>query len=378
MIELAKLNEIIELVTSHAKVCSSVVSLVGETRRYGLASTLLCRCSKCSKTFRLETSSYVKIGKSQHYAVNVGATLGQISTGGGAAHLQEQMASIGVPSLSKNTYTILERKIGKIIEEEMVDELVKAGAEEKRLAIDREDYHEDVPAIPVVVDAGWSKRSHKHSYNANSGVGVIFGATTKKLLHVGVRNKYCSVCSIAHRNGVEPKKHYCFKNWSGSSCAMEPDTITEGFLSSETMHGLRYMELVGDGDSSVFNSIITNVPYGRYVKKIECCNHAVKCYRTRLEATLKDNPQIGGRGGLTKAMIVRITTGARGAIRFHSKAVPQDVAALRHDLRNGPRHCFGEHSNCRPGGFCRHVSQDSTGRDNNKSMIVRYNITIIT
>ena len=81
---------------------------------------------------------------------------------------------------------------------------------------------------------------------------------------------------------------------------MEPDTITEGFLSSETMHGLRYMELVGDGDSAVFNAIITNVPYGRYVKKIECCNHAVKCYRTRLQATLKDNPQIGGRGGTTK------------------------------------------------------------------------------
>ena len=77
-------------------------------------------------------------------------------------------------------------------------------------------------------------------------------------------------------------------------------------------------------------------------------------------------------------MIVRITTGARSAIRFHSKAVPQDVATLRHDLRNGPHHCFGDRSNCRLGGFCRHVSQDSTGRDNNKSMIVRYNITIIT
>lgn len=220
-------------------------------------------------TFKLATSSTVKIGKSRHYAINVGATLGQISTGGGAAHLQEQMASIGVPSLSKKTFTVLERKIGRIIEEKMAEELVKAGAEERRLAIERGDYHEDVPAIPVVVDGGWSKRTHKHSYNANSGVGVIFGATTRKLLYVAVRNKYCSVCSIAHRNGVEPKEHDCFKNWSGSSCAMETDTITEGFLRSEVMHGLRYMHLVGDGDSSVFYSIATNVPYGRYVKKIE-------------------------------------------------------------------------------------------------------------
>ena len=64
-------------------------------------------------TFKLATSSTVKIGMSQHYAINVRATLGQISTGGGAAHLQEQMASIDVPSLSKKTFTILERKIGR-------------------------------------------------------------------------------------------------------------------------------------------------------------------------------------------------------------------------------------------------------------------------
>ena len=86
----------------------------------------------------------------------------------------------------------------------------------------------------------------------------------------------------------------------------------------------------------------------------------MKCYRTRLEALVKDNPRIGGRGRLTKAMIVRIATGARSAIIYHSKT--GDVAALRHDLRNGPRHCFGDHSNCRPDGFCRHVTQDQAIR----------------
>ena len=28
----------------------------------------------------------------------------------------------------------------------------------------------------LVVDGSWSKRAHKHSYNAFSGTGVIFGA----------------------------------------------------------------------------------------------------------------------------------------------------------------------------------------------------------
>ena len=44
--------------------------------------------------------------------------------------------------------------------------MLEAGKEEKRLAEERGDYHQGVPAITVIVDGGWSKRSHKHSYNA--------------------------------------------------------------------------------------------------------------------------------------------------------------------------------------------------------------------
>ncbi len=47
--------------------------------------------------------------------------------------------------------------------------------EKRQLAIERGEYHEGVPAITVVVDGGWSKRPHKHFYNANSDVGIILG-----------------------------------------------------------------------------------------------------------------------------------------------------------------------------------------------------------
>ena len=81
----------------------------------------------------------------------------------------------------------------------------------------------------MVVDGGWSKWSHKHSYNANSGVGVIFGAATKKLLCISVRNKYCAICSIAQKHSSPLPQHMCFKNWSGSSTTMEADIIAAGF-----------------------------------------------------------------------------------------------------------------------------------------------------
>ena len=54
--------------------------------------------------------------------------------------------------------------------------------------------------------------SHKYSYNPNSGVGVIFGAATKKLLYMGIKNKYCAVCSIAQKKNSESPNHKCFKN----------------------------------------------------------------------------------------------------------------------------------------------------------------------
>ena len=46
------------------------------------------------------------------------------------------------------------------------------------MAEEDEELYDGVPAITVICDDGWSKRSHTHSFNAMAGVGVIFGAKT--------------------------------------------------------------------------------------------------------------------------------------------------------------------------------------------------------
>lgn len=68
------------------------------------------------------------------------------------------------------------------------------------------------------------QREHKHSYNAAGGVAIIIGKETKKLLHIGVRNKYCYLC-----NHKSSKPHTCFKNWDQDNQSMEGDIILEGF-----------------------------------------------------------------------------------------------------------------------------------------------------
>ena len=79
------------------------------------------------------------------------------------------------------------------------------------------------------------------------------------------------------------------------------------------------MRVTADGDSSVMSTPIQSVQYGPFIQKIECANHACKCYRSRLEAFAKDHPQFCGKGGLTKRAIQRLTVGAQMAIKMHSR-----------------------------------------------------------
>ena len=75
----------------------------------------------------------------------------------------------------------------------------------------------------------------------------------------------------------------CFKNWTGSSTSMEADIIATGFQISEEMHGVRYTQVIRDGDSSVLHNIRTVIlSYGRDIDKVECANHAAKGYRSKL------------------------------------------------------------------------------------------------
>ncbi|KYN13168.1 hypothetical protein ALC57_14644 [Trachymyrmex cornetzi] len=102
------------------------------------------------------------------------------------------------------------------------------------------------------------KRSYRTGrYDSLSGVGTICGARTDKVLHMSVRNKYCSICIKAEKLNKEPAIHKCYKNWGRdcSSTSMETDTIVEGFKKSVKEHGVIYSTFIADGDSSVYRKI---------------------------------------------------------------------------------------------------------------------------
>ena len=248
-----------------------------------------------------------------------------------------------------------EEFIGEAMKTQLIEAMAQAGTEEKQHAIDNSDYHQGVPAVSVVADGGWSKPSHNHSFNVKSGVAVIFGAYT--MLFMGVHNKFCSICAVSENKNQQPPLHKCYRNRSGSSASMETYIVSEEFCLSEKHHGVQYMRVTADGDSSVMSTLIQSVPCGSFIQKIECANHACKCYCSRLEAFAKDHTQFCGKGGLTKRAIQEPTVGARMAIKMHSRT--GNILQLCHDLWNDPAHLFRDHSKCNPD-FCKHATSSST------------------
>ena len=146
-------------VTEHAALCGASVMFLGENSRYGLASVLVPQGQKCQSIFHCYTSNKLTYNNT-HYTSNIQAVLGQIVTGG-AKHLEEQLACIQVPVLSKVSFILLECTLGRVFAQLVEDNLFAAGKEERSLTLAQGAFHNRVPTITVVVDGGWSKQSHR-------------------------------------------------------------------------------------------------------------------------------------------------------------------------------------------------------------------------
>lgn len=321
--------------------------------RIGFQSTFLFKCKMCGKKEAFNNEKLEsKINKNVVQAV--------VCSGSGFSQLDELCAHLDMPCIAEKTFGKENLLLGDVLKDISLKSMFEAGLEEKQMAIEKGNVDADgVPYITVVADASWGKRSYRTSnYNSLSGVACIIGYETKKVLFLGIRNSYCSVCAVASNKKIEVKKHKCFKNWSGSSTAMEADGVVEGFKCSINMHGLKYTKLIGDGDSSVMSALNEALPYGHStaIHKIECSNHLLRNYCTKLRNLTKktENKQGPVPIIMRKCLndnILRLRKAIKGAIDFSSKmegkTFTEKVNELKKDLRNGPCHVFGEHANCK-------------------------------
>ncbi|XP_074034660.1 uncharacterized protein [Leptinotarsa decemlineata] len=267
------------------------MQVIKEVRK-GFMSTFTLKCKMCGITQQIHSEDPRNVSEiTESLDINSALILGAVSSGNGYSTLAEISAAINMPMMAENTYSNYHDKVSDVIYSTAKKVMKEAGKEEAELTKILGEIDENgVPFITVVADGAWSKRSYYNvNCNAASGVGCIVGHRTGKLLYLGFRNKFCRTCDFYNRKKVEIPQHKCFKNWIGTSTSMETDIIVEGFRSSITTHGLKYLTSVGDGDSSVYSKLMETKPYGpqTVITKIECRNHLLRNFSSKLRDTSK-------------------------------------------------------------------------------------------
>lgn len=205
----------------------------------------------------------------------------------------------------------------------------KAATEEK----ERSEEKEQMDGITVSGDGSWRKRG----FSSLFGVTSLIGWFTGKIVDVDVKSKYCKGCehwekkkeTSEYEEWLKTHIDSCQANHEGSSGKMEVDSVIEMFARSESVHGLKYANYIGDGDSKTFKGIMDSKPYADLdVRKKECIDHVQKRMGTRLRNLKKKTAGLGGKGKLTGKLIDELTIYYGLAIRRN----PDSIEKMKNDI----------------------------------------------
>lgn len=350
LISLFSLATTMTKATHHAALCKRGPVNFVTTTKQGLSTRVLFNCG-CGKQFVFSTDDE-QVSLNSNEALAWGCEVSAI----GFSSATKLLSLLDIPTPTFKTFQRRQDLLYDDLCKASNDEMLKWAKVEAEMAIANGSYVTvegiQYPAITVIVDGGWSKRSYGHSFSSNSGVAVIIGAQTRKVIYADTRITTCYVCQKKRNLDVPIPNHKCFKNWEKSATAMESDIILAGFSSSIKMYNLVYYRFIGDGDSSVYSKVV-KIYNGMEVQKIECMNHVVKNLTTRLievgRNQVKGNDAkkipLDERSKIAKDLI-RIRTGIKCAIIYNKKQ-NNHWTKLREDILNVVRHVFGEHSNCK-------------------------------
>ncbi|EFN69934.1 hypothetical protein EAG_00287, partial [Camponotus floridanus] len=147
--------------------------------------------------------------------------------------------------------------------------------------------------LTVSGDGSWRKRG----FSSLFGLVTLIGWYTGKVLDVCVKSKYCKVCeywkkkegTAEYEEGFVDHELHCQINHEGSAGKMEVDAVVDMFQRSESLHNVKYVNYIGDGDSKTYKGIVDANPYGNVsVAKKECIGHVQKRIGTRLRNVKKN------------------------------------------------------------------------------------------
>lgn len=282
-----------------------------ETR--GLGFKIAVMCDKC-KQRDIPSCEYVM----HSYEINTRFIFTMRMLGVGLAGCTKFCGLMDMPAfLSQSTYDII---IGHICDTVKVvfDIFTKLAVNEEKELSESENKND----FTVSGDGTWKKRG----YTSLFGVASMIGYYSGKIIDIVVKSAYCKMCeSWEKKLGTneyeewktthEPK---CLANHSGSSGKMEVDAMQEMFERSEKLHGIKYVNYIGDGDSKTYSTL---VKLFNYVIKKECIGHVQKRMGSRLRQLKKLIKGLGGKGKLTAKVVDKLTVYYGLAIRRYNHSV---------------------------------------------------------
>ena len=273
--------------------------------------------------FRHKRTAAKKERAKKYYVKLEGAVYGNMSEGG-ASHMQLNgiLVRMGLPTLSTYTFHKYKNFITSVAQDVCIEHL-----RENRDKI-VQAYAEDgifpdangILNVNVIYDGTW----HTRGFTSVLGAGLVIDVKTGCVLDYVTFSKGCSTCTRM-KNKLNTKKitleHYaewlkkhedeekCFKNYEGSSGAMESRAALVIWQRSIEKNKMRYVTMISDGDSNTFRTLEENNIYeGITLVKHDCINHVSKrltTYMTKLrEQTIEKMPETvkgkSGKGGKTK------------------------------------------------------------------------------
>lgn len=321
------------------KECKGNVSLA-ETNVKGLGSKILIRCDSCDPNTVGSLSTSKIVEGTNAYEVNRRSIYAMRSIGQGLKSLEKFCGVMNMPPpVAPSTYNLINNQIlgaskqaaSEIFKEAVLEEI---------------DATESDPKTDLTIsgDGTWMRRG----YTSLHGVCTIIGAVTGKVLDVEALSSFCHGCSTwkGPKTGKEYEtwldKHRemgnCSKNHFGAAGSMEVEGIKKMFSRSEDLHGVRYLNYIGDGDTSTYPAICDSQPYGPSVSivKEECVGHVQKRMYTRLKTLkdknkkilLSDGKKLGGKNRLTGSVINQLCVYYGNAIRGNSN----DLVGMRKSI----------------------------------------------
>lgn len=179
----------------------------------------------------------------------------------------------------------------------------------------RDENANDDGECGISIDGTWQKKGH----TSHNGAVTVISLDSKKCLDAEVLSDRCQQSQKWEQKRTDPKysewkaTHICKINHTGSANSMETVGAVQVFERSLATRGLKYKDMLRNGDSSTYNTIVEKKPYGDdcISNKLECIGHVQKRVGSRLRKVkssnkglkLADGKGLAGKGRLTDSKI---------------------------------------------------------------------------